>query len=44
VCAFDNNKNNINRNTLVSQFGIKDLIGTLEFGEREGKYYTIQNK
>jgi hypothetical protein len=35
VCAFGNNKNNINRNTLVAQFGFKDLIGILEFGKEK---------
>jgi hypothetical protein len=30
----------INRNVLVAQFGFKDLIGILEFGEKEGNYYT----
>jgi hypothetical protein len=40
VCAFGNNKNNVNRNILVAQCGFKDLIGILKFGKREGKYYT----
>jgi hypothetical protein len=34
VCAFGNNKNNVNRNILVAQFGFKDLGGILEFGKR----------
>jgi hypothetical protein len=40
VCAFGNNKNNVNRNILVAQFGIKDLIGIPGFEKREEKYYT----
>jgi hypothetical protein len=38
VCAFCNNKNTVNRNILVTQFGFKDLIGILEFVKRKILY------
>jgi hypothetical protein len=42
VCAFDNNKNNINRNTLVSKFEFKTYF---EFYNLEKKKdNTIQRK
>jgi hypothetical protein len=40
VCAFGNNKNNINSKILLAQFGIKDLIGILGSEKKEEKYYT----